>query len=290
MSKKQSPQKYKSIEEIKVKLSDVYRDYNKRNKFESDFVKELNSHTEKYKNMTNKKSFRFTEDDEDDRLLFLIKDDTLLHLFVRTGFFEIVRTLVNLKKKLNINIDAKNNDGETALHIAGTCENDMYVGERQCLPIVDILLSNGANINVQNKKGDTVLHNAASNAQFELVKKLVNNNIDYFIKNKKKHTVRQMIDIQMENDDSDMYDDLLTISSYLKNIEQSKIIEKTRKNKTMKDLMVYQTLKPIMTKGLNLDNMTIKTLTKQIMSLRGGKKKTQKRKINKLRKTQKNNA
>ena len=36
--------------------------------------------------------------------------------------------------------------------------------------------------------------------------------------------------------------------------------------------------------------MTVKTLTKQIMSLRGGKKKTQKRKINKLRKTQKNNA
>jgi len=99
-----------------------------------------------------------------------------------------------------------------------------------------------------------------------------------------------MIDIQMKNDDSDMYDDLLTISSYLKNIEQSKKIEKTRKNKTMKELMVYQTLKPILTKGLNLDNMTVKTLTKQIMSLRGGKKKTQKRKINKLRKTQKNNA
>lgn len=48
-------------------------------------------------------------------------------------------------------------DGDTALHVA--CQYS-------CLGIVKALVANGANVNIQNKKGDTPLHVAVYKCKF----------------------------------------------------------------------------------------------------------------------------
>ena len=61
------------------------------------------------------------------------------------------------------NVDAKDNDDWTPLHIAVNKTTD----------IVKVLLENGAQIDTKNKDGDTPLHIASYNGQLEIVKLLI---------------------------------------------------------------------------------------------------------------------
>jgi ankyrin repeat protein len=71
-----------------------------------------------------------------------------------------------LGNEIKIDIDEKNNDGATALHLA--------IGKSN-VTAVRLLLSNGANPNIADKDGDTPLHVAAAYAKdMDIVELLLN--------------------------------------------------------------------------------------------------------------------
>ncbi len=74
---------------------------------------------------------------------------------------KIVQLLLNFS---NINVNIKNLEGDTPLHISVYHDH---------LDIVKLLLTKGANPNLANNNGVTPLHNAAFNSNLEIVKLLV---------------------------------------------------------------------------------------------------------------------
>jgi ankyrin repeat protein len=93
------------------------------------------------------------------------KGDTPFHLAAQ--FLTDTHVLgLMLGNEIKIDIDEKNNDGETALHLAIDKSN---------VTAVRLLLSNGANPNVADKDGDTPLHWAAHYAKdMDIVDLLLN--------------------------------------------------------------------------------------------------------------------
>ncbi len=82
---------------------------------------------------------------------------TALHLAAQYGHLEIVKTLLT---GLNIDVNAKNNSGLTALHLAAQYGH---------LKIVKILLEKMVDFNIQDKHGVTALHLAAQHGHVEVV-------------------------------------------------------------------------------------------------------------------------
>lgn len=92
-----------------------------------------------------------------------------LHLASNRGYLEIVRELIRNKA----NIDIQNNEGRTPLFSTFTCRNTEIIKEvfdnritpeeleRNNLLIFEELIKNGANVNIQNKDGNTPLHQAS---------------------------------------------------------------------------------------------------------------------------------
>ena len=73
------------------------------------------------------------------------------------------------------NIDARDMDGNTPLHIAARCNRKN---------IVQVLIHKGANVNAKNKRGNTPLHWAAVTAALETARILIDAGADPRITNK----------------------------------------------------------------------------------------------------------
>ena len=85
------------------------------------------------------------------------KDYTPLHVAVQFGHIEIVQRLLKAK---NLEIDATDQQGMTALHIAISRGYD---------GICRYLINNGASININTKQGHTCLHLAANSVNIKIV-------------------------------------------------------------------------------------------------------------------------
>lgn len=70
----------------------------------------------------------------------------LLHRATREGDVTVVSELLKCGYR---NLDAKNQDGQTAVHLATRCGSERIVGQ---------LLANGANVNCRDSEGNTALH------------------------------------------------------------------------------------------------------------------------------------
>ncbi|KAF7494387.1 Oxysterol-binding protein-related protein 1 [Sarcoptes scabiei] len=116
---------------------------------------------------------------EDDLVDFETAEEFLLH-FSRSGQIELVKKLLNLRnsKEIALNIDfkgqSKANFGWSSLHLA------TYFGHSE---VVDLLLKNGADVDIQNEDGDTPLHKAAYTGRENIIHQLIQSNANVFIQN-----------------------------------------------------------------------------------------------------------
>ncbi|SPR12661.1 ankyrin [Orientia tsutsugamushi] len=79
-------------------------------------------------------------------MIFKSKTKYTLHSAIQDGDIKKVKQLIN--KDITL-VNSKYKDGTTALSVALKYKN---------LPIAEILLSNGANVNAKNNDGHTALH------------------------------------------------------------------------------------------------------------------------------------
>ena len=103
--------------------------------------------------------------------------DTPLHLAVKENNAEAIKFLLSQKADGNV----KNNDGDIPLHLAMKESN---------IEVVKILVSNGANVNTWDKNGMSPLHVASRGGNIEVVKILVSNgaNVNVNVKDKNGRT------------------------------------------------------------------------------------------------------
>ena len=66
-------------------------------------------------------------------------------------------------------LDEQDNNGQTALHLAAECGNDIFI---------DIVLKKGGNPNLKDNNGQTPLHIAASKGDPNCIKSLLNGGAD----------------------------------------------------------------------------------------------------------------
>lgn len=92
--------------------------------------------------------------------------NTLLHHSVMKGNLEVIQKLLELGSK----VDAKNEDDETPLHIAAKIEREY--DEDIAFKISVMLLEKGANPNIKDELGNTVVHYAARNGNLRLLEAL----------------------------------------------------------------------------------------------------------------------
>jgi ankyrin repeat protein len=124
------------------------------------------------------------------------KDDTgktALHLATAARNVDGVRALI----KLQIDVEAKDADGRTALHLASRLwSNYNLEGPNTALSLIDLLLSNGANINATDNNGDTPLFLASKIFIYPdknpLVKCLLARGADSSITNSKGETAARL--------------------------------------------------------------------------------------------------
>jgi ankyrin repeat protein len=89
--------------------------------------------------------------------------NTVLHFAARKGLKDLVVFFLNNK----VNVNAKNGDGKTALHLVIEC-NESYKNK-----ICRLLLSNGAKPNNRDSEGRTETMTSLNHGDFELLKMLV---------------------------------------------------------------------------------------------------------------------
>jgi ankyrin repeat protein len=107
-------------------------------------------------------------------------DTILLHFASYHGRLEMVRMLLNHGVKPN----AKNHQGETALHVASRGRCDSQDGVR----VARLLLERGADVNAEDKDHDSPLHSASYNGQLEISRVLVNYGAKANVKNERGET------------------------------------------------------------------------------------------------------
>jgi ankyrin repeat protein len=66
-------------------------------------------------------------------------------------------------------LDEQDNNGQTALHLAAECGNDIFI---------DIVLKKGGNPNLKDNNGQTPLHISASKGDLNCIKSLLNGGAD----------------------------------------------------------------------------------------------------------------
>jgi len=86
---------------------------------------------------------------------------TALHIAVEHGNLEIVRFLLDHKAKIN----AKDNEKLTPIWMLGEVED-----EKTCIEILQLLISHGADVNVPNDEGETLLMKACEDDNLEGVR------------------------------------------------------------------------------------------------------------------------
>ena len=88
-----------------------------------------------------------------------------------------IDSMIKLLTENKVDINVKNDKGNTALHLA--------IGNKEK---VKVLLDRKAKLEIKNKMGDTALHLAAGRGSEEIVKLLLENGADANSMNKKKRT------------------------------------------------------------------------------------------------------
>ena len=97
-----------------------------------------------------------------------VKDElgyTVLHRSVIKGNLDLVTLFITHNKDL---INIRDNAGRTAAHWAVFIDQSPL--QKHCIDILNSLISQGANLTIQDSKGHTVLHKAALTDNLALVK------------------------------------------------------------------------------------------------------------------------
>jgi hypothetical protein len=105
-----------------------------------------------------------------------INYNAFLHLAVKYGHLDIVKLLV----KNGADVNLKNSEGSTPLHIVG--------GDDEAVRVAEFLIENGANINLKNEYGNTPLHNAVAYWRIKTVILFVLNGADINLKDRHGNT------------------------------------------------------------------------------------------------------
>ena len=113
----------------------------------------MNGEVEIVKRLVNDKNINKTIEIEKDRPL------TLLHTACHFGNLEVVEALLNVE---GVKTDLVEGDGRTPLHLVAFSQ----FHKDTTLPIIQLLLNNGANINAVDKYGNNALHLATNNGNF----------------------------------------------------------------------------------------------------------------------------
>lgn len=93
-------------------------------------------------------------------------DDSLLHIAVRNGSTKIVKMLINN----DININAKNSNGDTPLH---ELADSIHLSKNKLENIFELLMDDDIKLNIKNKNGNTPLHIAILEMNFIIAKLLI---------------------------------------------------------------------------------------------------------------------
>lgn len=104
---------------------------------------------------------------------------TPLHLAVWT--WEGDNSKIERLIKANADVNAKDDEGRTALHVAAS--------KGSHIAVVDMLIQAQSDVNAQDIGGDTVLHDAVTSHNLDIVKLLIRNGARIDIKNSKGQTV-----------------------------------------------------------------------------------------------------
>ena len=96
----------------------------------------------------------------------------LLHRAVRENSLKVVSEV--LKAGYKHNIDAKTQDGQTAVHLSCQHPNEQ---------ILKLLIEAGANVNCRDSKGDTPLHYACRNPNAEMTRILLEQKVNVQARN-----------------------------------------------------------------------------------------------------------
>lgn len=153
---------FKMISKLRKRIINVYKDFREHNQLLSDLylsvakgnIKEVELLIERGVNLNHKYSCNET-------ILFLASlhgDDDIIELLLDNG----------------ANIDAKDSMSNTALMKSIILENSSF----------NFLIGKGANINVQNKYGETLLANCAKYFQTDKVEILISKGVNVNIKDK----------------------------------------------------------------------------------------------------------
>jgi ankyrin repeat protein len=103
--------------------------------------------------------------------------ETPLHWAVMRGNYHIVKTLVQIYKDKQIEIDQKNVYGVTPFYLANI---------RQDKHICQVLFDNGADANESDKEGNTIAHVVSSLGDLKWLKYIIKHfNVNYYMKNEK---------------------------------------------------------------------------------------------------------
>ena len=97
--------------------------------------------------------------------------NTALHRVSERGHAKMVEALI----KAGADINAKNKDGNTALHWVSECGH---------ADVVKLLINAGADINAKNKDGDTALHRVSERGHADVVKLLIKEGAKVGVRNK----------------------------------------------------------------------------------------------------------
>ena len=115
---------------------------------------------------------------------------TVLHLVSESGEAHLVPVLVDM----GAGIDATDHKGNTPLlHLA--CNDNLDLSQEQVVSMAEMLLENNANVNVQNNKGQTIIHCIVETHQEYLLPVFEEYDFDFSIKDDKRRTAESMLSV-----------------------------------------------------------------------------------------------
>lgn len=111
--------------------------------------------------------------------------------------------LIILGSQYNIDLNIKDDQGKTALHMAVIKgwfhKDDANISQVPMSDIIQTLLDYNADVNSQDKHGNTALHYAIMHRNTDCIKALLNKNIDLSIKNHDGKTAYDLLKMKFED-------------------------------------------------------------------------------------------
>ena len=114
---------------------------------------------------------------------------TALHLISRSGYTPMAEFFI---KEMSANIELKNDKGNTPL-LEMVCARKVNLNREQSMEMAQVLLENGADVNEQNDKGQTVVHCLAVSGHWHLLPLYKTHGADLSIKDSSGSTAEQFV-------------------------------------------------------------------------------------------------